>query len=56
MCTTQQVEIHGGAVNSIAIVVPPQVTRVIKVPAKAGLAPSAKKGGDDELLAPKRSR
>jgi hypothetical protein len=49
---TQQVEINGGAVNSIAIVVP----RVIKVPTKAGLAPATKRSGDDELLAPKRNR
>jgi serine/threonine protein kinase len=49
----QKVEINGGAVNSIAVVVPPrQATRVIRVPNKASTKPT----GDDDLLTPKRNR
>jgi serine/threonine protein kinase len=52
---SQRVEINGGAVNSIAIVVPPkQATRVIRVPNKDGGKPAGR--GDDELLTPKRNR
>jgi serine/threonine protein kinase len=50
---SQQVEINGGAVNSIAVVVPPrQTTRVIRVPSKDAPKPR----GDDDLLTPKRNR
>ena len=48
---SQKVEIHGGAINSIAVVVPPpQATRVIRVPTKKD---GPKPKGDDDLLTPK---
>jgi serine/threonine protein kinase len=51
---SQKVDINGGAVNSIAVVVPPpQATRVIRVPKRET---GKQTSGDDELLTPKRNR
>jgi hypothetical protein len=51
---SQKVVINGGAVNSIAVVVPPpQATRVIRVPKKEAKDTTKR---DDDLLAPKRNR
>jgi serine/threonine protein kinase len=52
----QKVEINPGAMSSIAIVVPAQTTRVIRVPTKRDSSKRGSGGGDDELLTPKRNR